>query len=72
MHDDDLCSLLMQKESWYPQTFNAIDWNASERALRRLSKNCQMNVVKLCHNYWHSGSSNVNLYGGDHPFCLCQ
>jgi hypothetical protein len=39
MHEGNLHSLLMQKESWYPQTFEAIDWNASERDLRRLSKN---------------------------------
>jgi hypothetical protein len=50
MHDDDLRSFLMQKESWSPQTFDAIDWNASEFALRRLSNNRQMNIVKLCHN----------------------
>jgi hypothetical protein len=29
----------MQKESWSPETFVAINWNASERALRRLSNN---------------------------------
>jgi hypothetical protein len=39
MHDGNLRSFLMQKESWSPQTFDAIDWNASDRALRRLSKN---------------------------------
>jgi hypothetical protein len=39
MHDGQLRSFLMQKESLSPQTFDAIDWNASERALRRLSKN---------------------------------
>jgi hypothetical protein len=50
MHDDNMRSLLMQKESWSSQIFNAIDWNSSERALRRLSKNRQMNVVKLCHD----------------------
>jgi hypothetical protein len=54
------------------QTFNAIDWNASEQALRRLSKNRQMNVVKLCHNYWHTGSRHVKFYGGECPCCLCQ
>jgi hypothetical protein len=39
MHDDNLRSFLMQKESWSIQIFDAIDWNSSERALRRLSKN---------------------------------
>jgi hypothetical protein len=39
MHDDNLRSLLIQKESCPPQIFDAIGWNASERALRRLSKN---------------------------------
>jgi hypothetical protein len=72
MHDDNLRSFLMQKESWSTQTFDAINWNASERALRRLSKNRQMNVVKLCHNYWHYGSRHVKFYGGDRPCCLCQ
>jgi hypothetical protein len=51
MHNDNLRSFLMQKESWSTHIFNAINWNSSERALRRLSKNRQMNVVKLCHNY---------------------
>jgi hypothetical protein len=37
----------MQKESWSTQIFDAIDWNATERALRRLSKNRQMNVPLL-------------------------
>jgi hypothetical protein len=50
MHDDNMRSFLMKKESWSSQTFDAIDWHSSERALRRLSKNRQMNVVKLCHN----------------------
>jgi hypothetical protein len=72
MDDGNLCSFLMQKESWSPQTFDAIDWNASERALRRLSKNRQMNVVKLFHNYWHTGSRHVKFYGGDRPCCFCQ
>jgi hypothetical protein len=53
MHDDSLRSLLLQKESWSTQIFDAIDWNSSERALRRLSKNQQMNVVKL--NELHLG-----------------
>jgi hypothetical protein len=39
MHDDNMRSLLIQKESWSTQTFDAIDWHSSERALRRLSKN---------------------------------
>jgi hypothetical protein len=50
MYDNNMCSLLMQKESWSSQTFDAIGWHSSKRALRRLSKNRQMNVVKLCHN----------------------
>jgi hypothetical protein len=71
MHDGNLRFFLMQKESWSPQ-FDAIDWNASERALGRLSKNRQMNVVKLCHNYWHTGSIHVKFYGGERPCCFCQ
>jgi hypothetical protein len=39
MHDDDLNSFLMQKESWYPRTFEAIDCNASER--------CPMHLVTV-------------------------
>jgi hypothetical protein len=62
MHDGNLSSFMMQKESSSTQTFDAIDWNASERALGRLSKNRQMNVVKLCHNYWHTGSRHVMFY----------
>jgi hypothetical protein len=65
MHDGNLRSVLMQKYSCSPHTFDAIDWNASERALRRLSKNRQMNVVKLCHNYWHAGLRHIKFYGGD-------
>jgi hypothetical protein len=69
MHDGNLRSFLMQKESWSPQTFNTIDWDASERALRRLSKDQQMNVAKLWHNYWHTGSRHVKFYVGDRCFC---
>jgi hypothetical protein len=47
-------------------------WNASERDLRRLSKNRQMNVEKLCHNYWHTGSRHVIFYGGERPCCFGQ
>ena len=72
MHDNNLRSFLIQKESWSSQTFDAIDWHSSERALRRLSKNRQMNVVKLCHNYWHTGSRHVRFYGGERPCCFCQ
>jgi hypothetical protein len=61
MHDDNIRSFLIQKESWSSQIFDAIDWHSSERALRRLSKNRQMNVVKLCHNYWHTGSRHVRF-----------
>jgi hypothetical protein len=64
MHDDNMRSFLMQKKSCSIQIFDAIDWHSSERALRRLSKNRQMNVVKLCHNYWHTGSRHVRFYGG--------
>jgi hypothetical protein len=38
----------------------------------RLSNNRQMNVVKLCHNYWHTGSRHVRFYGGERPCCFCQ
>jgi hypothetical protein len=31
-----------------------------------------MNVVKLCHNYWHTGSHHHTLYRGERPCCLCQ
>jgi hypothetical protein len=31
-----------------------------------------MNIVKLCHNYWNTGSRHVKLYGGYRPCCLCQ
>jgi hypothetical protein len=72
IHDDNMRSFLMQKESWSSQIFNAIDWHSSERALRRLSKNRQMNVVKLCHNYWHTGSRHVRFYEGERPCCFCQ
>jgi hypothetical protein len=72
IHDGNLRSFLMQKESWSTQIFDAIDWNASKRALKRLSKNRQMNVVKLRHNYWHTGSRHVRFYGGERPCCFCQ
>jgi hypothetical protein len=35
MHNDNTRSFLIQKESWSSQTFDAIDWHSSERALRR-------------------------------------
>jgi hypothetical protein len=72
MHDDNLCSFLIQKESWSPQTFDTINWNASERALRRLSKNWQVNVVRLFQNYWYTSSRHVKFYGGDSPCCFYQ
>jgi hypothetical protein len=72
MHDDNMRSFLIQKESWSSQIFDAIDWHSSERALRWLSKNRQMNVVKLCHNYWHTGSRHVMFYQGERPCCFCQ
>jgi hypothetical protein len=72
MHDDDLRAFLMTKETWSPQTYDYIDWHASELALRCLSKNHQMNIIKLCHNYWHTGSHHQTFYGGNSPCCLCQ
>jgi hypothetical protein len=50
MHDDDLHTLLLTKDTCSPYIFDSIDCHASELALRRLSHNCQMNVIKLCHN----------------------
>jgi hypothetical protein len=47
MHDDNMRSFLMEKDSWSSQTFDAIDWHSGERALRRLSKKRQMNVVNF-------------------------
>jgi hypothetical protein len=72
IHDDNMRSFLMQKKSCSSQIFDAIDWNSSERALRRLSKNRQMNVIKLCHNYWHTGSRHVRSNGGERPCCFYQ
>jgi hypothetical protein len=72
MHDDNMRSFLMQKESWSSQIFDAIYWNSSKRALKRLSKNRQMNVVELCHNYWHTGSIYVRFYGVELPCCFFQ
>jgi hypothetical protein len=70
MHDDNMRSFLMWKESWSTQIFDAIDWNASQRPLRHVLKNRQMNVVKLCHNYWHTGSRHGKFYGGDNELNL--
>jgi hypothetical protein len=72
MHVNYLHTFLMKKETWSPQAFDYIDWHASELALRRLLKNRQMNVIKLCHNYWHKGYHHHTFYGGDRPCCLCQ
>jgi hypothetical protein len=72
MHDDNMRSLLMQKDSWSNQIFDAIDWNSSEQALGQHSKNRQRNVVKLFHSYWHTGSRHVRFYGGEHPCCFCH
>jgi hypothetical protein len=72
MNDDNLRTFLMMKETWSPQTFDSIDWHASELPLGRLPKNHQMNVVKLCHNYWHTGSRHKNFYGGDRPCFIYQ
>jgi hypothetical protein len=62
----------MQKESWSTHIFDAIYWNSSERALRRLSKNQQMSVVKLCHNYWHTRKRHARFYGVERPCCFCH
>jgi hypothetical protein len=72
MQDDNIRSFLIQKESWSSQIFNAIDWLSSEQALRQLSKNRQMSVVKLCHNYWHTGSRHVRFEGGELTCCFFQ
>jgi hypothetical protein len=72
MHDDNIRSFLIQKESWSSQIFDAINWHSNEWALRRLSKNRQMNVVKLRHNYWHTGSRHVRFYGEKRPCCFFQ
>jgi hypothetical protein len=72
IHDDDLYDFLLKKETWIPRIFNSVDWCTSELALRRLSKNRQMNVIKLCHKYWHTGSHQQIFYGGERPCCLCQ
>jgi hypothetical protein len=72
IHDDNMLSFLIQKESWSIQIIDAIDWHSSEQALRRLSKNLQMHVVKLCHNYWHMVSRHIRFYGGERPCCFCQ
>jgi hypothetical protein len=72
MHDDDLHTFLMMKETCPPKTIDNIERHANELAFRCLSKNCQMNVMKLSHNYWHTGSRNRTFYGGDRPYCLCQ
>jgi hypothetical protein len=31
-----------------------------------------MNVLELCHNYWHTGSRHVRFYGGERPSCFCH
>jgi hypothetical protein len=72
MFDGNHRAFLMQKESWSPETFDAINWNDTKRDLKRLSKNRQMNVIKLCHNYWHTGSRHATFYGGFRPCYFCQ
>jgi hypothetical protein len=49
IHDDDLHTFRMTKETWYTHTFNSIDLHASALALRRLSKNRQMNTLTGTH-----------------------
>jgi hypothetical protein len=72
MHDNDLRTFLTMKDTCSPQTFDSIDWHTSELPHIRLSKNRQMNFVKLCHNYWRTGSCHHTFYGGDRRCCTCQ
>jgi hypothetical protein len=54
IHDGNLCIFIMEKEAFSIHTFDSIDGHAGELALKRPSKNWQMNVFKLCHNYWNT------------------
>jgi hypothetical protein len=64
IHDDDLRVFLIQKKPGCHRHSTLLT-DMLKMAIRLLSKNRQMNVVKLCHNYWHTGSLCQTFYGGD-------
>jgi hypothetical protein len=49
-----------------------VDWNAFETAFKQLSKNRQTAVSKSCHNLWHTGKRNGQVYRGKKSCFFCN
>jgi hypothetical protein len=70
--DPRLREHIMLKEEWSEHTFGKVDWPAFETAFKRLSKNRQRAVSKSCHNLWHTGKRNGQIYRGKKSCCFCN
>jgi hypothetical protein len=53
---------IMDKEKWTQYTFDSVAWRDYETAFKKLSKNRQVNISKLCFNLWHTGRKNMRYY----------
>jgi hypothetical protein len=63
---------IMLKEEWSEHTFIKLDCTAFETAFKRLSKHRQTAVSKSCHNLWHTGTRNGQIYRGRKSCCFCN
>jgi hypothetical protein len=70
--DPKLRAQIMVKEEWSEHTFDKVDWTVFETAFKRLSKNRKMAVSKSCHNLWHTGKRNGQIYRGKKSCCFCN
>jgi hypothetical protein len=70
--DPKLRAHIMLKEEWSEHTFSKVDWTAFETAFKRLYKHRQTAVSKSCHNLWHTGKRNGQIYRGKKSCCFCN
>jgi hypothetical protein len=70
--DPKLRAKIMAKEELSELTFDKVNWTAFKTAFRRLSKNRKTALRKSCHNLWHTGKRNGQIYRGKKSCCLCN
>jgi hypothetical protein len=61
----------MEKENWFRQIFDSINWKSYRTAFKGLPHSRQTAVDKACHNLWHNGEKHKQHYGGQKPCCMC-
>jgi hypothetical protein len=72
LSDGRLKDYIIENKKRTQYIFDSEAWREYEIAYKRLSKNRQVNISKVCFNLWHTGRKNGRYYGRKKSCCLCN